>query len=123
MFSMAKTTGKQQATRQGPAVGDDGFAPVPFDPAQFAAARGAVDPAFGAAYAALQDEFEALAALLSARKAAGLTQADVAQRMGVSQPVLARMESSLTSQKHSPSLVTLRRYAQACGKRLLIQLV
>ena len=120
---MAKTTRKQQATRQGTVGGDDGFAPVPFDPVRFAAERAAADPAFGAAYAALQDEFEALAALLSARKAAGLTQADVAQRMGVSQPVLARMESSLTSQKHSPSLSTLRRYAQACGKRLLIQLV
>lgn len=114
---------KQQPVKQGQAGGDDGFSPVAFDPTEFAAARSRVDPAFGAAYSALEDEFSTLAALLSARKVAGLTQADVARRMGISQPVLARIESSLASQKHSPSLSTLRRYAQACGKRLLIQLV
>lgn len=64
-----------------------------------------------------------LAGLLRARKDAGLTQADVAGRMGVSQPVLARIESSLGSRKHSPSLATLRKYADACGKKLVIQMV
>lgn len=64
-----------------------------------------------------------LAGLLRARKDAGLTQAEVAERMGVSQPVLARIESSLGSRKHSPSLATLRKYADACGKKLVIQMV
>jgi DNA-binding XRE family transcriptional regulator len=99
------------------------FKPVAFNPKQTAAQRRATDSAFQKAYDALEDEFAALAELLKARREAGLTQAEVAQRMGVSQPVLARIESSLGSRSHAPSLSTLRRYAQACGKRLVISLV
>jgi DNA-binding XRE family transcriptional regulator len=101
----------------------DEFKPVAFDPKAHAAKKRKADPAFQMAYDALEDEFAALDALLRARKEAGLTQADVAARMGVSQPVLARIESSLGSRKHSPSLATLRRYADACGKKLVIQMV
>ncbi len=99
------------------------FKPVVFSPKQTAAQKRASDPAFQQAYDALEDEFAALAELLKARKEAGLTQADVAQRMGVSQPVLARLESSFGSLSHAPSLSTLRRYAKACGKRLIIRMV
>ncbi len=99
------------------------FKPVAFNPKQTAAQKREADPAFRKAYDALEDEFAALAELLKARKEAGLTQADVAQRMGVSQPVLARIESSLGSRNHAPSLSSLRRYAQACGKRLVISMV
>ncbi|MCL2020902.1 MAG: helix-turn-helix transcriptional regulator [Betaproteobacteria bacterium] len=102
---------------------EEGYQPVTFDPKSHAAKKREADPVFRAAYDALEDEFAALAALLAARKDAGLTQADVAARMGVSQPVLARIESSLGSRKHSPSLETLRRYAGACGKKLVIQMV
>jgi DNA-binding XRE family transcriptional regulator len=104
-------------------VSQEKFKPLTFNPKQAAAQRRASDPAFQKAYDALEDEFAALAQLLKARKEAGLTQADVAQRMGVSQPVLARIESSLGSRNHAPSLSTLRRYAQACGKRLVISMV
>ena len=102
---------------------EDSYQPVAFDPKAYVAKKRAADPEFRAAYDALEDEFEALGALLRARKDAGLTQADVAARMGVSQPVLARIESSLGSRKHSPSLATLRKYADACGKKLIIQMV
>lgn len=102
---------------------EDRYQPVAFDPKAYATTRREADPAFRDAYDALEDEFAVLAALLAARKDAGLTQAEVAARMGVSQPVLARIESSLGSRKHSPSLETLRRYANACGKRLVIQMV
>lgn len=102
---------------------EDRYQPVAFDPKAHAEKKRKADPAFRAAYDALEDEFAALAALLAARKDAGLTQADVAARMGVSQPVLARIESSLGSRKHSPSLETLRRYAGACGKKLVIQMI
>jgi len=101
---------------------DDAYRPVAFDPKVYAAKKRKADPGFRAAYDGLEDEFAALGALLAARKDAGLTQADVAARMGVSQPVLARIESSLGSRKHSPSLATLRRYAEACGKKLVIQM-
>jgi len=102
---------------------EESYQPVAFDPKAHAAKKREADPAFRAAYDALEDEFAALAALLAARKDAGLTQADVAARMGVSQPVLARIESSLGNRKHSPSLETLRRYAVACGKKLVIQMI
>jgi transcriptional regulator with XRE-family HTH domain len=100
-----------------------GYDPVPFDPAAFVAKRSAKDPAFRAAYAALEDEFQALDALLAARRDAGLTQAQVAQRMGVKQSALARVEATLGSRQHTPSLETLRKYAQAVGCRLEIRMV
>ncbi|WP_322071579.1 helix-turn-helix domain-containing protein [Paraburkholderia bannensis] len=81
------------------------------------------DPAFRAAYDALEEEFSALEALLTARKEAGLTQAQVAERMGTTTSAVSRLESSLASEKHSPSLSTLRKYAAACGKSLRISLV
>ena len=101
----------------------DRYQPAAFNPKAHAAKKRKTNPAFRADYDALEDEFAALAALLQARKEAGLTQEDVAARMGVSQPVLARIESSLGSRRHSPSLATLRRYADACGKKLVIQMV
>lgn len=99
---------------------DGGYAPVPFNPRAYAAKRSSEDTAFAQAYENLQDEFAALDVLLRARKSAGLTQAEVAERMGVKPSALARIEASLMSRKHSPSLETLRKYAQACGKSLTI---
>lgn len=98
------------------------YRPVSFDP-KSEIERELADPKFREAWESFQDEFSALDALLSARKAAGLTQEQVAARMGVSQPSLARIESTLGSRKHSPSLETLRKYARACGKRLEIKIV
>ena len=104
-------------------VNETKFSPVAFNPKGYAVKRGKAEPKFAKAYDALYDEFESLAALLKARAAAGLTQAEVASRMGVSQPVVARIESSLGKKDHSPSLNTLRRYADACGMKLVIQMV
>jgi len=84
------------------------FSPVAFNPKGYAVKRRKSDLKFAVAYDALDDEFSALAALLKARAAAGLTQAEVASRMGVSQPVVARIEASLGKKDHSPSLNTLR---------------
>jgi transcriptional regulator with XRE-family HTH domain len=60
--------------------------------------------------------------LLRARHDAGLTQAQVAERMGTQPPSVARLERALATGKHSPSLATLRKYAEACGKELVLQL-
>lgn len=84
--------------------------------------RWAEKPAFGNAYDALADEFAALAELLGARRRAGMTQADVAERMGIAQASVARLESSAGSRKHAPSIATLRRYADAVGCELRITL-
>ena len=62
-----------------------------------------------------------LDALLKARHGAGLTQAQVAERMGTQAPAVARLERSLATGKHSPSIATLRKYIDACGKRLVLR--
>jgi DNA-binding XRE family transcriptional regulator len=63
-------------------------------------------------------EFSILDEILAARKAAGLTQAQVAKKMGTQTPAVARLESSLATGKHSPSLNTLKKYAKAVGQLL-----
>ena len=68
-----------------------------------------------------REEGELLDALLKARQEAGLTQAELAARMGTQAPAVARLEKSLATGKHSPSVATLRRYVQACGKHLHLQ--
>lgn len=68
-----------------------------------------------------REEGELLDALLKARHEAGLSQADVATRMGTQAPAVARLERALATGKHSPSVATLRRYVQACGKQLHLQ--
>ena len=76
-----------------------------------------------AAYDALEPEFSLLRELLQARRNAGLSQAEIAERMGTKAPAVTRLESSLTSGKHSPSIATLKKYAQALGCHLEIKLV
>lgn len=80
-------------------------------------------PEVQTAYDALKPEFEVLRQMLQARKGAGLTQAQVAERMGTKPPAVTRLESSLSSGKHSPSLATLRKYAAAVGCQLEVRLV
>jgi DNA-binding XRE family transcriptional regulator len=70
-----------------------------------------------------REEFAILDQILAARKAAGLSQAQVAKRMGTQAPAIARLESSLATGKHSPSLSTLRKYAAALGKCVELRLV
>nr|WP_216271932.1 helix-turn-helix transcriptional regulator [Polynucleobacter sp. AM-25C3] len=70
-----------------------------------------------------KEEFAILDEILKARKAAGLSQAEVAKRMGTQAPAVARLESSLATGKHSPSLSTLRKYAAALGKKVELHLV
>lgn len=50
------------------------------------------NPATKAEYDALADEFDMARELITARSRAGLTQADVAQRMGTTQSGIARLE-------------------------------
>ena len=97
------------------------YKPVPHDTAFRKALL--AKPGVQKAYDALEEEYTALHAILAARKDAGLTQADVASRMGTTVSAVSRLESSLRSEKHSPSFSTLRKYAQACGKKLVLQMV
>lgn len=97
------------------------YHPVPFD-IEATRKRWMKDSAFAEAYCALESEYAALAELLNARQRAGMTQADVAERMGIAQSSVARLESTAGNRKHAPSLATLRRYAEAVGCELHITL-
>ena len=99
-----------------------GYDPNPFDPSKYIAERCAKDEEFRMACEESQDEFLTLDILLKARKSAGLTQAEIAYRMGMNPASLARIESSIGSRKHAPTLTTLRKYAEACGMKLTIVL-
>ncbi len=68
-----------------------------------------------------REEANLLDALLKARQEAGLSQAQVAERMGTQAPAVARLERSLATGKHSPSIATLRKYVKACGKSLVLR--
>ena len=74
------------------------------------------DPAHKAAYDALEDEFAIAGALIEARSKADMTQEQVAEAMGTTQTVIARLESGRTM----PSTRTLERFAKATGTRLRI---
>ncbi len=82
------------------------------------------NPAVRAEYERIErDEMPMLDTILAARKEAGLTQAQVAERMGTKATAVARLESALLSGKHSPSISTLQKYAKALGKRLDVRVV
>jgi transcriptional regulator with XRE-family HTH domain len=71
------------------------------------------------AYDAMSGEFDLAREFIAARARAGLTQAEVAKRMGTTQSAVARIEGG----KQLPSLKTLFRYAEATGSRPLVRLV
>ncbi|MDN5871383.1 MAG: helix-turn-helix transcriptional regulator [Nitrococcus sp.] len=76
------------------------------------------DPEFREEYERLGPELALAAELIAARSRAGLTQAEVARRMGSTQSVVARLESGSTI----PTWRTLRRYAEATGHKAAIHL-
>ena len=84
-------------------------------------ARALARPDVRREYEGLKEEFEILDEILKARAEAGVTQAELAARMGITQSAVARLETAM--RKHSPSIGTLKRYAAALGYRLQLRLV
>ncbi len=76
------------------------------------------DPEFVREWKALDEEFSMAEALIRARARAGMTQQQVAEAMGVTQPAVAKIESG-----KALTLRTLKRYAAAVGSRLRIELL
>ena len=70
------------------------------------------------AYADLAEEFDVAHALIDARVRAGLSQTQVAERMGTTQSVVARLESG----RRRPSMRTVERFARAVGGRLILRI-
>jgi DNA-binding XRE family transcriptional regulator len=81
------------------------------------------DPEFKAAYDELETEYVLLRELLQARQRAGLTQAEVAMKMGTKAPAVTRLETALSDDRQSPTLATLKKYARAVGCKLEVHLV
>ena len=76
------------------------------------------DAATRAAYDAQAEEFAIAHELIAARTRAGLSQGEVAQRMGTTQSVVARLESG----KRPPSMRTVQRFAQAVGGHAVLRI-
>lgn len=77
------------------------------------------DPEVKAEYDRLEPEFKLASMLIKARSRAGLSQNDLARRMGMKQASVARIESG----KFNPSMETLRKYAAATGHDLKIEML
>ncbi|MGA2851150.1 MAG: helix-turn-helix transcriptional regulator [Terracidiphilus sp.] len=81
-------------------------------------ARSLQDPEVKREYDALEQEFAIASELIRARARAGLSQAELAERMGTSQSAIARLESGRTL----PSAKTLIRFAEATGSKVELRL-
>lgn len=77
------------------------------------------DPEYVREYDALEEEFALASAVIGARAHAGLTQEELAERMGTSQSAIARLESG----RSRPSTTTLARLAAATGTKLRVSFV
>jgi ribosome-binding protein aMBF1 (putative translation factor) len=80
--------------------------------------RKARDAAFAETLKTLHPENALLREMIAARVRKGLTQAELAQRMGTKQSGIARIESG----RISPSIKTLRKLAEVTGSRLVLRL-
>lgn len=77
------------------------------------------DPAFKAEYDALEPEFSIIQAMIDARKASGLTQQQLAEKTGIAQADISKLENGSAN----PSLRTLRRLAAGMGMQLKLEFV
>jgi predicted transcriptional regulator len=76
------------------------------------------NPAVRQAYNEQTPEFELARELIAARMRAGLTQGEVAARMGTTQSVVARIESG----RGTPSMRTVQRFAHAVEARAVVRM-
>ena len=75
------------------------------------------DSEFRAEYDALEPEFTIIQAMLEARKSSGLTQKQLAERTGIAQADISRIETG----EANPSLNTLKRLASGMDMRLKLE--
>jgi len=75
------------------------------------------DPEIRAEYDALEPEFSIMQALINARKNSGLTQKQLAEKTGIAQADISKLESG----NANPSLRTLQRIAEGMGMRVKIE--
>lgn len=76
------------------------------------------DPEFCIEYEKADLEYSIIELLIRARTQAKMSQEELAKRMNTTQSAIARLEGG----KVSPSIATLRRYAEATGSRLHVEI-
>ena len=77
------------------------------------------DPEFKKAWHDLDPEFELIESMVKAREKAGLTQAELAKKIGTRQPALSRLERGGFKKA---TVETLKKIADALDTRLVIKL-
>lgn len=77
------------------------------------------DPTFAAEYEAQRPEYEAIRAVIAARLACNMTQKELAEKTGIRQSNISRIENGSAS----PTIDTLARIAAGLGKQLKIDFV
>lgn len=77
------------------------------------------NPAFKAEYDALEPEFSIIQAMIDARKTSGLTQKQLAEKTGIAQVDISKLENGSAN----PSLRTLRRLAEGMGMQLKLEFI
>ena len=75
------------------------------------------NPEFRAEYDALEPEFAIIHAMIVARKNAGITQKQLAERTGIAQGDISKIENG----NGNPSLKTLKRLASAMDMKLKLE--
>ena len=75
------------------------------------------EPGFRAEYEALEPEFAIVQAMIDARKKSGLTQQQLAEKTGIAQGDISKIESG----EANPSLKTLKRLAAGMDTRLRLE--
>jgi len=76
------------------------------------------DPKFKQAWQSLDKEFAILEGVIKARKKAGLTQEELAKKIGTKQPALSRLEKGGFEKAN---IETLRRIANALNHDLVVR--
>lgn len=77
------------------------------------------DPAFAEEWERLEPEYAVIKAILDAQDELGITQSELAERCGMKQSALSRLQTG----KSSPTLKTLQQLADGMGKKLVVQFV
>lgn len=77
-------------------------------------------PGFQEAYKERKEIYNLIREMLLARERAGLTQGEIAAKMGTTKSAISRLESF---GKHVPSLTTLKKYAQALGCKVVVKII
>lgn len=77
------------------------------------------NPEFKQAYDELEVEYAIMNEMLKLRGEAGMSQSQLSQKTGITQPDISKLENG----KANPSIATLKKVARAFGKRLQVRFI